>query len=126
MDRKAGSGSAAIINRRTASSMPVGSVWVADTDSVAESTGNYAQVSFTYKTLATRGKVTRKMRARGRSYIDILAEAMMQKAEDFNEALEDCIFTGDTDAETQPVRRASHPDRQRGRAGRRQHVGTGW
>jgi hypothetical protein len=99
MDRRAGSGSAAIINRRTASSMPVGSVWVADTDSVAESTGSYAQVSFSYKTLATRGKVTRKMRARGRSYIDILAEEMMQKAEDFNEALEDCIFRGDVDAE---------------------------
>ncbi len=99
LDRKPGSGSAAIINRRTASSMAVGSVWVADTDSVTETTGSYAQTSFTYKTLATRGKVTRKMRARGRSYIDILAEEMMQKADDFNESLESCIFVGDTAAE---------------------------
>lgn len=99
MDRKPGSGSAAIINRRTASAMTVGNVWVADTDSVTESTGSYVQTSFTYKTLATRGKVTRKMRARGRSYIDILAEEMVQKAEDFNESLEDCIMVGDTDAE---------------------------
>lgn len=98
MDRKPGSGSAAIINRRTASTMTASSVWVADTDSVTESTGSYAQTSFSYKTLATRGKVTRKMRARGRSYIDILAEEMMQKSEDFNEALESCIMIGDTGA----------------------------
>jgi hypothetical protein len=96
MDRKPGSGSAAIINRRTASSMTVGDVWVSDTDSVVESTGSYAQATFTYATLATRGRVTRKMRARGRSYIDILAEEMMQKADDFNEALESCIFVGNT------------------------------
>ena len=99
MDRKPGSGSAAIINRRTASAMSTGSVWVADTDAVTESTGTFAQVSFGYKTLATRGKVTRKMRARGRSYIDILSDEMMQKAEDFNESLESCAFIGDIDAE---------------------------
>lgn len=96
MDRKPGSGSAAIINRRTASSMAVGDVWVADTDSLVEGTGSYTQATFTYATLATRGKVTRKMRARGRSYIDILAEEMMQKADDFNEALESAIFVGDS------------------------------
>ena len=98
MDRKPGSGSAAIINRRSASTMTVGDVWVADTDALVEGTGSYAQVSFTYATLATRGKVTRKMRARGRSYIDVLAEEMMQKADDFNEALEAAIFTGDSGA----------------------------
>jgi len=98
MDRKPGSGSAAIINRRTASTMTTSDVWVADTDAVVETTGSYAQASFTYATLATRGKVTRKMRARGRSYIDILAEEMMQKADDFNEALESCIFIGDSGA----------------------------
>ena len=98
MDRKPGSGSAAIINRRTASSMAVGDVWVADTDALVEGTGTYAQASFTYATLATRGKVTRKMRARGRSYIDILAEEMMQKADDFNESLESAIFIGDSGA----------------------------
>ena len=100
MDRKPGSGSAAFINRRTGSTMTPANIWVADTDSVTQTTGSYAQVSFEYKTLATRGKVTRKMRARGRSYIDILAEEMMQKAEDFNEALESCIMIGDTGAVT--------------------------
>ena len=102
LDRKPGSGSAAIINRRTAGAMATGDVWVADTDSLVEGTGTYAQVTFTYATLATRGKVTRKMRARGRSYIDILAEEMLQKADDFNESLESAIFIGDSGASGDP------------------------
>ena len=98
MDRKPGQGSAALINRRTASAMTAASEWIADTASVAESTGSYAQTSFTYQTLVTRGKVTRKMRARGRSYIDILAEEMTWKLDDFNNALESALFIGNSGA----------------------------
>lgn len=101
--RKPGSGSKAIVNRRTASTMTTSAVWVADTDSVSESTGNYSQAEFTYQTLATRGKVTRKMRARGRTYIDILAEEILQKSGDFDEKLEDGIFTGDSAAEADQI-----------------------
>jgi hypothetical protein len=97
MDRRPGQGSAALINRRTASAMTASSEWIADTATVAESTGSYAQSSFTYQTLVTRGKVTRKMRARGRSYIDILAEEMTWKLDDFNNALESALFIGDSD-----------------------------
>ena len=50
--------------------------------------GSYAQQSFAYKTLLTRGKVTRKLQATGRSYADVLALEMMAKAEDFSNALE--------------------------------------
>ena len=98
MDRRPGQGSAALINRRTASAMTAASEWIADTGSVAESTGAYAQTSFTYQTLVTRGKVTRKMRARGRSYIDILAEEMTWKLDDFNNALESALFIGNSTA----------------------------
>ena len=98
MDRKPGQGSAALINRRTASAMTAASEWIADTGTVAESTGTYAQTSFTYQTLVTRGKVTRKMRARGRSYIDILAEEMTWKLDDFNNALESALFIGNSGA----------------------------
>ncbi len=98
MDRKPGQGSAALINRRTASAMTAASEWIADTGTVSESTGSYAQTSFTYQTLVTRGKVTRKMRARGRSYIDILAEEMTWKLDDFNNALESALFIGNSTA----------------------------
>ena len=86
LPRRAGSGDAEYINRRTAGTN--GATWLADTDSVAEETGTYNQVSFTYRSLVTRGKITRKLQATGRTYADILALEMAAKAEDFANALE--------------------------------------
>ena len=63
LPRRPGQGNAAYINRRAPGSA---ADWVADTDAVTEATGTYTQVSFPYKTLATRGKVTRKLQATGR------------------------------------------------------------
>lgn len=98
MDHRQGSGSQAIVNRRTGSTMTPGNVWVADTAGLAESTGNYTQATFNYQTLATRGRVTRKIRATGRSYVDVLAEEMVHKLDDFNAALESALFIGDSNA----------------------------
>jgi hypothetical protein len=98
MERKPGQGSEAVINRRTGAAMAAASVWVSDTATLSESTGTYAQATFTYQTLATRGKVTRKMRARGRSYLDILAEEMTLKLDDFNASFESALFIGDSGA----------------------------
>lgn len=98
MDRRPGQGSQAVINRRAGSTMTAANVWVADTATLTESTGSYTQATFTYQTLATRGKVTRKLRARGRSYLDVLAEEMTAKLDDFNDALESAMFIGDSDA----------------------------
>tara|TARA_Y100000114_G_scaffold85168_1_gene78690 strand:+ start:3840 stop:4841 length:1002 start_codon:yes stop_codon:yes gene_type:complete len=86
LSRRAGSGDAEYINRREAGTN--GATWLADTDPVAEETGTYGQVSFPYRSLVTRGKVTRKLQATGRSYADILALEMAAKAEDFANALE--------------------------------------
>ncbi len=86
LPRRAGSGDAEYINRRTAGAD--GGLWLADTDGVTEETGTYAQVSFGYKSLVTRGKITRKLQATGRTYADILALEMAAKAEDFANALE--------------------------------------
>lgn len=86
LPRRAGSGDAEYINRRSAGAN--GGAWLADTDSVTEETGTYAQISFPYKSLVTRGKVTRKLQATGRTYADILALEMAAKAEDFANALE--------------------------------------
>ena len=86
LPRRAGSGDAEYINRRTAGTN--GADWLADTAAVTEENGTYAQVSFPYKSLVTRGKITRKLQATGRSYADILALEMAAKAEDFANALE--------------------------------------
>lgn len=100
LPRRAGSGDAEYINRREAGAN--GGSWLNDTDSVVEETGTYAQVSFAYKSLVTRGKITRKLQATGRTYADILALEMAAKAEDFANALEIGLVSanslGSTDA----------------------------
>ena len=101
LDRRPGQGDKAYINRRTAGAN--GGAWVADTDSLTEETGSYAQSSFQYKTLATRGKVTRKMQAIGRSYGDTLAQEITGKAEDFANALEDAAVLGDSGANANQI-----------------------
>lgn len=93
LDRRPGSGNAAYINRRTAGTS--GGVWVSDTDNATEETGAYAQVSFPFKTLLTRGRVTRKVQATARSYGDALATELMGKSEDFANAMEDGCMNGD-------------------------------
>lgn len=94
LPRRAGSGNAEYINRRTAGAN--GATWLADTDSVTEETGTYAQVSFPYRSLVTRGKITRKLQATGRTYADILALEMAAKAEDFANALEVGLITANS------------------------------
>lgn len=91
--RRAGQGDAEYINRRTSAT---GGDWLADTGTVNDQTGTYAQVSFPYKSLVTRGKITRKLQATGRTYADILALEMGAKAEDFANSLEAGFLLGDT------------------------------
>jgi hypothetical protein len=103
MDRRPGQGSQAVINRRAAATMAAANVWVSDTVTLTETTGTYSQATFTYQTLATRGKVTRKLRARGRSYLDVLAEEMSFKLDDFNNAMEQALFIGDSASVTDQI-----------------------
>jgi hypothetical protein len=90
--RKPGSGDAAYINQRTAGT--TGGAWVADTGTATEETGSYAQVSFTYRTLLTRGQVTRKLIATGASYGDVLGTEVAGKAEDFANLEESAFLIG--------------------------------
>lgn len=96
MDVRAGQGQQAVINRRTAGTA---AAWVADTASISEAAGTYAQSTFTYQTLIGEARVTRKIRATGRSYIDILAEEMTKKLEDFNDNLDNGLGWGDPNNE---------------------------
>jgi hypothetical protein len=101
LDRKPGSGQAALINRRTPGT--TGGAWVADTDSGTEETGTYAQSTFTYRTLLTKGTVTRKLQATGRTYGDVLATEMVNKSEDFANLLESALITGDNTANANQI-----------------------
>jgi len=101
LDRKAGSGNAVYINRRDAGA--AGGEWVSDTDSATEESGTYAQVSFGYKTLLTKVKVTRKAAAQAASYGDALAIELQGKAEDYAAALEDALFGGDSSATAEEI-----------------------
>ncbi len=94
LTRKPGSGNAAYINRRTAGT--TGGAWVADTDTSTEETGTYAQTSFTYRTLLTKGQVTRALIAKGRSYGDVLATELGGKVEDFSNQFEFGLVQGDS------------------------------
>jgi hypothetical protein len=95
LERKEGTGQAEIINRRAPGAD--GGKWVDDAaGAVVDETGTYTQESFTFRTLATRGKVSRKLQATGKSYADVLSLEMSAKAEDFANQLEFGLIQGDT------------------------------
>ena len=99
LPRIQGSGDKVYVNNRTPDTANLAK-WETYGSDTAESTsptvsvGTYAQNSFRYQTLATRGKVTRKAMAVGRSYADVLALEMAAKAEDFAAQLEDSFIYG--------------------------------
>ena len=84
LPRKKGSGDAWHIIRRTPSGTTP-AAWVADSDDIVEDEGTYTKVSFYYKTIVARVKVTRKMQAIGRSYADILADEIEARALEFRD-----------------------------------------
>lgn len=101
LPRRPGQGDGAYIVRRTPGS---DAAWVSDTDSATEATGTYANatgtehggsIRFPYKTLLTRGKVTRFMQAIGRSYGDVLAQELEGRVGDFGETFENGLVQGD-------------------------------
>jgi len=92
LKRVEGSGAAYYVNRRT--SAAISAAFKADTDSLDESTGTYAQTSFAYKTLGVQIKVTRKSQAIGRTYSDILAEEVEFKLQEFKDKEDNAILWG--------------------------------
>jgi len=86
--------SAAYVTRRTSGATPA--AFISDTDTITEDTGTPAQVSFTYRTIATRMKVTRLAQMIGRSYVDVFSEEAMSKAADFRNYEEKYLIAGDS------------------------------
>lgn len=96
LDRRPGSGNAVYINQRASGAFTTaGGEWIADTGAVSEEVGTYSQKSYAFKTLATRGKITRKLIAQGRTYADVMAIELAAKAEDYANAMENALFLGD-------------------------------
>lgn len=101
LDHKPGSGPSANINRRAPGT--TSAQWLADTAEPDEDTGVYTQASFTYRTAVSRGQVTRKMQAIGRSYADNLAQEMLWKTEDHVDVLEEAFIQGNSAANAQQI-----------------------
>lgn len=101
LDHRPGSGPAAYINRRAVGT--TSGEWLPDTTDPTEDSGNYTQASFTYRTLATRGKVTRKMQAIGRSYADTLALEIGNRVDDIAAVYEDGLVIGNTAASANQI-----------------------
>jgi len=98
LKRVKGSGAAYYVNRRTAAT--TAAVFVSDTEDFTESTGSYTQVTFTYKTLGVQGKITRKARAIGADYIDLLAAEMEAKAAEFKDKEDWAYIWGDSSTDS--------------------------
>jgi hypothetical protein len=85
--------SAAIITRHTVGATPA--EFKADTSEPTEDTGTPAQVSFTYRTIIGRMKVTRLAQLIGRSYVDVFSQEAGFKAEGFKNFEEKYMIAGD-------------------------------
>jgi len=94
LPRKRGTGPSWYLNRRSVGS--TGASFVGDKDTIDEDQGSYARVEFPYKTIAAKGKVTRKMQAIGRSYIDILAEEIESRVVEFKDYEDWSLFRANT------------------------------
>jgi hypothetical protein len=101
LDRRPGQGPAAYINRRS-----VGTTygeWLADTSEPTEDTGTYTQVSFQYRTLVTRGKITRRLQATGRTYADTMALELQARVDDISAVFEDGLVIGNNAASSNQI-----------------------
>lgn len=96
LDHKTGSGNAAYVNRR-AERDPSGQ-WLDDTTEPGVVGSTYTQASFSYCSYVTRGKVSRKLQATGRSYADILAQEIAFSVEDHADGLEKAYIQGNSAA----------------------------
>jgi len=92
--RKSGSGASWYLNRRSEGS--TGAQFVGDKDTIDEDQGSYDRVEFAYKTIASKGKVTRRMQAIGRTYMDILAEEIEARVQEFKDYEDWAYFRGNT------------------------------
>jgi HK97 family phage major capsid protein len=93
LPRKPGSGSDWILNQRTARGA---AGFVNDTETPASSNSSYAQKKFAYKTILQPGKITRKLKAQGKTLLDIQAEEVDSALQAVRDTEESAIINGDS------------------------------
>lgn len=103
LPRKPGSGDKFVSVRRAAAA--TGGSWVNDTEEPISQEGTYTQdnTNFYYRTMLGRTKVTRKAMATGRSWGDLLATELINKADDFVNDLESASVIGDNAADAKQM-----------------------
>jgi len=85
-----------LLNRRSAAAANTVAQWVSDlTEPTVDRSAN-ARVTFQFRTLLARGKVTRFAQDAGRSYIDVLSEEIEARARAFKDMEETAMFYGVT------------------------------
>ncbi|MFA5138340.1 MAG: phage major capsid protein [Elusimicrobiota bacterium] len=95
LPRKPGSGSAYIFNRRTARG---GAQFVNDTEEPSEQQSTVDQLSFPYRSILYRGKVTRRLQKQGKSLLDIEAEEIESGLQSVRDREEEALLVGDAAA----------------------------
>lgn len=94
MRRVPGSGEGYMVRKRTPG-LTAGTD-VDDTDTFTEDTGSYTEEFFSYKTLGTQGKITRRVQKTGRLVTDLLAEEMEAKSREIKDLEEFRMLWGNT------------------------------
>lgn len=97
LPRLPGDGQSWLLNRRDSPGTTVAE-WIGDTADPVEDNGVYTRHTFTYRTILSRGKVTRKLQATGRSYSDVLADEMVMRTRDFASIEEKAYLLGSNGA----------------------------
>jgi hypothetical protein len=97
IDRRPGSGAGYQAYKRTPGLTPNQSalnIDVDDVDDAEESTGTYTDLFLPYKTILTRGKISRRVQKTGKTVAELLREEMEAKAKEVRDAEEFRIYWG--------------------------------
>jgi hypothetical protein len=87
-----------LLNRRTAAAGNTVAQWISDTAEPDIDRGEYTRVTFQFRTILARGKVTRFAKDSGRSLVDLVAEEIEARARAFKDMEENAMFYGDNNA----------------------------
>lgn len=95
LPRKPGSGESWLVNRRSPGT--TAAAFINDTEAIPESTGTYARFPFPYKTIGTKGRVSRRSKKVAATYVQLVQEELEAKAREYRDFEEDALFWADVD-----------------------------
>lgn len=84
-----------LLNRRTAAAGNTVAQWINDVSEPDIDRGAYARVSFQFRTILARGRVTRFAKDAGASLNDLVAEEIEARSRAFRDMEENAMFYGD-------------------------------